>query len=65
MWSWHDKMGLQIKVSAVAEHEQSDRVLQKQSRLDAAAEVYEHRVAEKDCLMPVYFKQMNVLKRIV
>ena len=39
------------KMSAVAEREQSERALQKQSRLTAAAEAHERNVADRDRYM--------------
>lgn len=38
-------------MSAVAEREQSERTLQKQSRLTAAAEAHERSVADRDRFM--------------
>ena len=38
-------------MSAVAEREQSERALQKQSRLTAAAEAHERNVADRDRFM--------------
>ena len=39
------------KMSAVAEREQSERALQKQSRLTAAAEAHERNAADRDRFM--------------
>lgn len=39
------------KMNAVAEREQSERALQKQSRLTAAAEAHERNVADRDRFM--------------